>query len=183
MALARWDEISRCCLGMQQETLYDGPGERGETRMKRFKALVVIAVLAVLVAVPSVSAHAGGTMEFGLALPISTSLSFSSLSLGLEAYLRFLGAMLDWETALKTYTTFDSLYIRNTIATAAALHLCFGHVTNLLPYFGSTYFTAGLGLTFGQAIVSRISVSLAVSVGGGMFYPFLEIRFQLGIDP
>jgi hypothetical protein len=61
--------------------------------------------------------------------------------------------------------------------------LCFGHVTNLLPYFGSTYFTAGLGLTFGQAIVVRLALNLAASFGGGSIHFFPELRFQFGLDP
>ncbi len=152
-------------------------------RINTARTVAVVLLMVAMVSVPVLEASAAGRYEFGVALPISTSFGFSSLGFGLEAYARFLGAMFIWETALKTYMTFDSLYIRNTIATASALHLCFGHVTNLLPYFGSTYLTAGLGLTLGQALVARMAVNLAVSIGGGMFYPFLEFRFQLGIDP
>ena len=154
--------------------------------MRRTQAVKVAALLvamAVMIVVPALQAHAGGRMEFGIGFPISTSFGFSSFSFGLDAYMRFLGAMLIWETALQTHLSFDALYIRNTIATAAALHLCFGHVTNLLPYFGSTYLTAGVGLTLGQTWVARLAANVAVSIGGGAFYPFLEFRFQLGIDP
>jgi hypothetical protein len=56
-------------------------------------------------------------------------------------------------------------------------------VTNLLPYFGSTYFTAGLGLTLGKAFVVRMALNLAMSIGGGSVYFFPELRFQVGIDP
>jgi len=152
-------------------------------RKKVVRAVVLIAALAALTVVPALNASAGGRFEFGVALPISTSFSFSSLSLGLEAYGRLLGAMLIWETALKTYMTFDALYIRNTIYTAGALFLCAGHVTNLLPYFGSTYFTGGVGLTLGRTLAAHFGLNLAVSIGGGSFYPFLEFRIQFGIDP
>lgn len=152
-------------------------------RTKAFKTVVLLAALAAIVVVPALDASAGNRWEFGVAIPISTGFDFSSLSFGLEAYARLLGSLLAWETALKTYTTFDALYIRNTIATVAALHLCAGHVTNILPYFGSTYLTAGLGATLGRALVGRFTANLAVSIGGGMFYPFLEFRFQFGIDP
>jgi hypothetical protein len=147
------------------------------------RTAVLIAALVALIVVPVWEANAGGRYEFGVALPISTSFSFSSFSLGLEAYARLLGAMFIWETALKTYTTFDALYIRNTIATAGALFFSFGHVTNLLPYFGSTYFTGGVGLTLGQALAAHFGLNLAVSIGGGSIYPFLELRIQFGIDP
>ena len=152
-------------------------------RTQAIQRVVLLALLVAIVALPTLEASAGSRWEFGVALPISTSFSFSSLSLGLEAYARLLGAMLIWETALKTYTTFDALYIRNTIATASALFLSLGHVTNLLPYFGSTYLTAGFGFTLGQALVAHFGANLAVSIGGGSFYPFLEFRFQSGIDP
>lgn len=144
-------------------------------------AVLILAVVAIL-AMPALTASAGRS-EFGISVPISTSFSFTSFSYGLEAYYRMAGAILAWETALKTNMSFTSLYIRNTLATAAAFHLCFGHVTNLLPYFGSTYFTAGLGLGFGQAIVVRIVFNIAMSVGGGSVYFFPEVRFQFGIDP
>jgi len=152
-------------------------------RTVSLKTVVLLAVLAAVVVVPALEASAGNRWEFGVAIPISTVFSFSSFSFGLEAYARILGSILAWETALKTYTTFDALYIRNTIATVAALHLCAGHVTSILPYFGSTYLTGGLGLTLGRTLVGRFTASLAVSIGGGMFYPFLEFRFQFGIDP
>ncbi len=152
-------------------------------RKKAIKRVVLLAALVAIVVVPVLEASAGNRWEFGVGSPISTSFDFSSFSLGLEAYARLLGAMLIWETALKTYVTFDSLYIRNTIATASALFLSFGHVTNLLPYFGATYLTAGLGLTLGQALVAHVAANLAVSIGGGSIYPFLEFRFQFGIDP
>lgn len=151
--------------------------------MKAVKTVVLLAALAAIVVVPALEVSAGNRWEFGVAIPLSTGFDFSSLSFGLEAYARILGALLAWETALMTYPTFDALYIRNTIATVAALHLCAGHVTNILPYFGSTYLTAGLGLTLGQTLVGRFTASLAVSIGGGMFSPFLEFRFQFGIDP
>lgn len=152
-------------------------------RTKAFKRVVLFAVLVAILVVPALQSSAGNRWEFGVGFPISTSFGFSSFSYGLEAYARLLGAMLIWETALKTYLTFDALYIRNTIATASALFLSFGHVTNLLPYFGSTYLTAGFGLTLGQALVAHIAANLAVSIGGGSLYPFLEFRFQFGIDP
>jgi len=152
-------------------------------RTKSIRTVVVLAALAALIAVPALEAHAGGRFEFGVALPISTSFGFSSFGVGLEAYARLLGAMLIWEAALKTYTTFDALYIRNTIATAGALFFSFGHVTNLLPYFGSTYFTGGVGLTLGRTLAAHFGLNLAVSIGGGSFYPFLELRIQVGIDP
>lgn len=100
----------------------------------------------------------------------------------MEAYGRLLLGALVWETALQTYSTFDSLYIRDTIATAASFFLALGHVTNLLPYFGSTYFTFGAGLELGRALVGRTTANLALSVGGGLF-PFLEFRVQFGLDP
>jgi hypothetical protein len=151
--------------------------------MRAVKAAALLTVLAAMIAVPALEGSGGNRMEFGIAVPILTSLGFSSFSVGLEAYVRLLGATFAWETALKTYTSFDVLYIRNTVATAAALHLCLGHVTNLLPYFGLTYLTVGLGLTLGRALVARFVASLAASIGGGKFTPFLELRFQLGIDP
>ena len=152
-------------------------------RRKAIKRAVLLVALVAIVVVPVLEASAGNRWEFGVGLPVSTSFGFSSFSLGLEAYTRLLGAMLIWETALKTYLTFDALYIRNTIATASALFLSFGHVTSLMPYFGSTYLTAGLGLTLGQALVAHLAANLAVSIGGGGLYPFLEFRFQFGVDP
>jgi len=150
--------------------------------IQRMKSVVLILAVATILAIPVLNASADRS-EFGIAVPISTSFSFTSFSYGLEAYYRLAGSLLAWETALRTSTSFTSLYIRNTLATIAALHLCLGHVTNLLPYFGSTYFTAGLGLTFGQAIITRMAFNLAMSVSGGSFYFFPEIRFQFGIDP
>ncbi len=145
------------------------------------QAVLVIAVIAILaiVAIPTCA----GRSEFGIAVPISTSFSFTSFLYGLEAYYRLAGSLFAWETAIRTNISFSSVYLRNTLATVAALHVCFGHVTNLLPYFGSTYFTAGLGLTFGQAMVVRMALNLAMSVGGGSVYFFPEIRFQVGLDP
>jgi len=134
----------------------------------------------VLLSVVPTSAY--GRYEFGIGLPVSTSFSFASFSLGLEAYARVLLGMLAWEIALQSPTSFGSLYIRNTISTTSAFFLALGHVTNLFPHFGSTYFTLGAGLAFGQAFVARIAVNLALSVGGG-FFPFLEFRFQFGLDP
>ncbi len=152
-------------------------------RTRGAKTVVLLAALTALIVVPALAASARARTEFGLGLPISTSFGFSSFSFGLEAYGRILGTTFVWETALQTYTTFDALSIRDTIATAGALALCFGHVTNLLPYFGSTYLTAGVGYTFGQTLVAHLAANLAVSIGGGALYPFLEFRFQLGIDP
>jgi len=152
-------------------------------RRKSVKRVVALAALVALIAVPAMQGHAGGRFEFGVALPVSTSFDFSSFSVGLEAYARLLGAMLLWEAALKTYTTFDALYIRNTIVTAGALFFSFGHVTNLLPYFGSTYLTGGVGWTLGRAVAAHFGLNLAVSIGGGSFYPFLEFRVQFGVDP
>lgn len=146
------------------------------------KRIVLIIAVAAILAMPVVSVSAGRS-EFGIALPISTSFSFGSIGYGLEAYYRLAGAILAWETALKTSTSFSSLYVRNTVSTAAALYLCFGHVTNLLPYFGSTYFTAGVGLGIGQAVVARVTLNIGMSVGGGSVYFFPEIRFQIGLDP
>jgi hypothetical protein len=151
-------------------------------RIRRVRLAVVLAVLIGIVSVATLPVSASGQMEFGIGVPISTSFGFSSLSYGLEAYGRFLLGALVWETALQTYRTFDSLYIRNTIATAASFFLALGHVTNLLPHFGSTYFTFGAGLAFGRAFVARFAVNLALSVGGGL-YPFLEFRLQFGLDP
>jgi hypothetical protein len=156
-------------------------GEMG--RKKAIQRVVLLAALVAIVVVPVLEASAGNRWEFGVGFPISTTFGLTSFSFGVEAYARLLGMMLIWETALKTYLTFDSLYIRNTIATASALFLSFGHVTNLLPYFGSTYLTAGVGLTLGQALVAHFAANLAVSIGGGSIYPFLEFRFQFGIDP
>lgn len=148
-------------------------------KMKR--SILIVALVAVAV-IPALQASAGRS-EIGIAVPISTSFSLTSFGYGLEAYYRLTGAVWAWETALKTSTSFSSLYIRNTIATAAALHLCAGHVSNLLPYFGSTYFTAGLGLTLGKVFVVRMALNLAMSIGGGSVYFFPELRFQAGIDP
>jgi len=139
-------------------------------------------VLLGLVVVPSIPLLAG-TSEFGVAVPVATSFSFSSYSMAVEAYARWIGAALAWETALRTSTGFSSLYIRNTIATTAALYLCVGHVTSILPYFGSTYFTAGLGLALGQSLVARVSVLLAVSISVYGVYWFPELRVQIGLDP
>ena len=151
-------------------------------RIHYMKGAVLILAIVAFLTIPALNASAGRS-EFGIAVPISTSFSFTSFSYGLEAYYRLVGSLLAWETALRTGMSFSSLYIRNTLATAAALHLCLGHVTNLLPYFGSTYFTAGFGLTFGQAIIVRMAFNLAMSVSGGSFHFFPEIRFQFGIDP
>lgn len=150
--------------------------------IRRMKGAVLIIALTAIIAIPTLEASAGRS-EFGIGLPVSTTFSFTSLSYGLEAYYRFAGALLAWETALKTNFSFSSLYVRNTLATAAAFYLCIGHVTNLLPDFGSTYFTAGLGFAFGQAIVVRMALNLALSVSGGSFHLFPELRFQFGLDP
>jgi hypothetical protein len=144
-------------------------------------AVVVASAVAILV-VTTLPASAYGRFEFGVGLPISTDFTFAYVSLGLEAYARLLLGALAWETALKTYTTFDSLYIRNTLATLGSFFFAIGHVTNLMPYFGSTYFTFGAGWSLGRAFVMRIAANLAISIGGG-FYPFLEFRFQFGLDP
>jgi len=153
---------------------------RGRSGLKTAAALMVMVSL---VAVPVLQASAVGRLEVGVGVPISTSFSFSSFGYGLEIYARLLGAALMWETALKTDMSFSALYIRNTLATAAALHLFIGHVTNLLPYFGSTYFTLGLGLTFGSLIVTRLAVAIAVSISQHGVYWFPELRFQVGLDP
>lgn len=150
--------------------------------IRRMKGAVLIIALTAIIAIPTLEASAGRS-EFGIGLPVSTTFSFTSLSYGLEAYYRFAGALLAWETALKTNFSFSSLYVRNTLATAAAFYLCIGHVTNLLPDFGSTYFTAGLGFAFGQAIVVRMALNLALSVSGDSFHLFPELRFQFGLDP
>ena len=101
------------------------------------KRVVLIIALTAVIAIPALEASAGRS-EFGIGLPISTSFSFTPFSYGLEAYYRLAGTLLAWETALKTNFGFSSLYIRNTLATAAAFYFCFGHVTNLSPNFGST---------------------------------------------
>lgn len=152
-------------------------------KQRIFRWLVVAAVFAAVLAVPATQAAAGAKWEFGVAVPISTSFSFSSLSYALEAYGRLLGAAWFWEAALRTSTSLSSLYIRNLVGTTSPLHLTFGHVTNLLPHFGSTYLTAGLGLTFGRVVVVRFGASIAVSVSLSSFYPFLEFRIQFGLDP
>jgi len=146
------------------------------------RTCVVIVLTAILLAVPALQATAGSS-EFGFAVPITTSLSFSSFGFALEVYYRMIGGWLAWEAALHTGMSFSSLYIRNTIATAGALYFFAGHLTNLLPYFGSTYFNAGIGLALGQAIVLRTSLALAFSYSGGSFYFFPELRFQVGLDP
>jgi len=146
------------------------------------KVAVVLAVLRTIVVATAFQAGAYGRSEFGVGLPISTSFGFSSFSLGLEGYARFLLGMFAWELALRSPMNFGGLYIRNTIATTSAFFLALGHVTSLLPYFGSTYFTLGAGITFGQAFVARIAANLALSIGGGL-YPFLEFRLQFGLDP
>jgi len=153
--------------------------------VRRSKLLRVGLVLAVLVAIvvgTTLQASAYGRYEFGFGLPISTNLSFSYVGLGLEIYGRMLLGALAWELALQTSSSFSGLYIRNTIATIGAFYFALGHVTNLLPYFGSTYFTFGVGVAFGQAFVVRIAANLAASISGG-FFPFLEFRFQFGLDP
>ena len=152
-------------------------------RMRGLKLAVMLGVLATMVAIPALEAVAVGGTEFGLAFPISTSFSFSSLSLGLEAYYRLAGALLAWDIALHTNMYFDSLYIRNTIAGVGALHLAIGALTNLLPYFGSTYVTLGLGLTLGHAIVFRAMFNIAASISAHGVFWFPEFRFQIGIDP
>ena len=152
-------------------------------RRKRFKRGMLLVVLATTAAIPALEAAAAGGTEFGLGLPISTSFGFSSFSLGLEAYYRLVGSLLAWDIALHTNTYFDSLYIRNTIAGVGAFHLAVGALTNLLPYFGSTYFTLGLGLTLGHALVLRATLSIAASVSMHGVFWFPELRFQVGIDP
>lgn len=146
------------------------------------KAGVVIAALVAIVVAATVPAGAYGRFEFGLGLPVSTSFSLSYVSVALEVYGRMLLGALAWETALQASSGFSGLYIRNTLATTSVFYLALGHVTSLLPYFGSTYFTFGAGIALGQAIVARIAANLALSLGGG-FYPFLEFRLQLGLDP
>jgi hypothetical protein len=149
-------------------------------RNRRARLLILVAALAVMAVAFPASGY--GRYEFGVGIPISTSFGFSSFSLGLAGYARILLGTLVWEVALQTPTSFGSLYIRNTVATTSAFFLALGHVTNLVPHFGSTSFTFGAGIAFGQAFVARIAANLAVSIGGG-FYPFLEFRFQFGLDP
>ncbi len=149
-------------------------------RAKRTWLLVVL--VAVVLVLPALQATAG-TSEFGLGVPITTSLSFSSFGFALEAYYRMVGGWLAWEAALHTGLSFSSLYVRNTLATAGALYLFAGHLTNLLPYFGSTYFNAGIGLALGQALVLRATLALAFSYSAGSFYFFPELRFQVGLNP
>jgi hypothetical protein len=151
-------------------------------RTQGVRACVLAILVIVLLALPALQVSAGRT-EFGLGLPLTTSFSFTSLSYAMEAYYRMTGGWLAWEIALHTNLGFSSLYVRNTLATAGALHLFVGHLTNLLPYFGSTYFNAGIGLTLGQAIVFRTALGLAFSYSSGSFYFFPELRFQLGLDP
>jgi len=150
---------------------------------KVLKLAVLLSVLATMVAIPALQAAAAGGTEFGVGFPISTSFSFSSFSVGLEAYYRLVGSLLAWDMALHTNTYFDSLYIRNTLAGVGAVHLAIGALTNLLPYFGSTYFTLGLGLTLGHAIVFRAVFNIAASISVHGVFWFPEIRFQFGIDP
>ena len=152
-------------------------------RGKGFKLGMLLVVLATMVAIPALGTAAAGGTEFGLGMPISTSFSFGSFSLGFEVYYRLVGSLLAWDIALHTNTYFDSLYIRNTIAGVGALHLAVGALTNLLPYFGSTYFTLGLGLTLGHALVLRATLSVAASVSMHGVFWFPELRFQVGIDP
>jgi len=152
-------------------------------RIRGIRLVVLLAALAAMVAVPALQAAALGGMEFGLGVPISTSFSLTSMSYALDAYLRLAGSFLAWEAALQTSMGFGSLYLRNTIAGVGALHVALGAVTNLLPYFGSTYFTLGLGLTLGSAFVLRATLSIAASVSGYGVYWFPELRVQLGIDP
>jgi hypothetical protein len=143
---------------------------------------VLIALMAILLVLPTLQTNAG-TSEFGLGVPITTSLSFSSFGFALEAYYRMIGGWLAWEAALHTGMSFSNLYLRNTFATVGALYFFAGHLTNLLPYFGSTYFNAGIGLALGQALIMRASLALAFSYSGGSFYFFPELRFQVGVDP
>jgi len=151
-------------------------GSRG-VRLALLLGLLLVAVAAI-----GMQANAYGRFEFGIGVPISTSFGFSSFSYGLDLYGQILLGMFAWETAFQTYPSFDTLYLRNTLYTLGSLFLSAGHVTNLLPYFGSTYFTLGAGIVLGQIYVLRLAVNLAASVGGG-FYPFLEFRLQFGLDP
>ncbi len=150
-------------------------------QVQGMRRIIVLVAVAAIVGVVAFQATAGRS-EFGIGIPVGTSFSFTSFSFGLEAYYRWAGSMFAWETALHTNFGFSSLYIRDTLATARALYLCFGHVTNLLPYFGATYFTAGFGVALGNVYVLRASLSLAMSIGGGVYF-FPELRFQFGIDP
>jgi len=143
---------------------------------------VVIAALVAIVAATTLEAGAYGRTEFGVGLPISTSFSLSYVNLALEVYGRILLGALAWETALQTNLGFASLYVRNTLATTGRFFLALGHVTGLLPSFGSTYFTFGAGILLGQTFLVRAAVNLALSIGGG-FFPFLELRLQFGLDP
>jgi len=149
---------------------------------RRLRTALLLAAVTLAVLVATFPASGYGRYEFGVGLPVSTTFGFSSFGLALEGYARMMLGMLAWEIALQTPTSFGSLYIRNTIATTAAFFIALGHVTNLMPHFGSTYFTLGAGFTLGHAIVARIAANLALSVGGG-FFPFLEFRFQFGLDP
>jgi hypothetical protein len=150
-------------------------------RNRTVRQVVILIALVAILGSGALTATAGRS-EFGVAIPISATFSFTSFSYGLEAYYRWAGSLLALEAALHTNFGFSSLYIRDTLATAGALFLCVGHVTNLLPHFGSTYFTAGLGFAIGNAWVLRTTLNLALSVGYG-FYAFPELRFQFGFDP
>jgi len=143
---------------------------------------ILLGALVVIVSMSGLEASGYGRFEIGVGVPISTSFTFSSFSYGLDLYGRMLLGMLAWEIAFQTYPSFDTLYLRNTLYTLGGLFLSLGHVTNLLPHFGSTYFTLGAGIMLGQVYVFRLAVNLAASVSGG-FYPFLEFRLQFGLDP
>ncbi len=151
-------------------------------RIQSLRVGLVIAVTLATVGGIALSVQAGRS-EFGFGLPVTTSFSFSSYSVAFDAYYRLLGSLLAWEIALQSNPSFSSLYLRNTLATAGAIHLCIGHITNLMPYFGSTAFTVGLGVTLGRLLVFRTAFNLAFSYSMGSFYFFPEIRFQVGVDP
>jgi len=146
------------------------------------KIVVLIISLMVVLAIPALQASAGRS-EFGIGLPISSTFSLTSFNYGLEAYYRWSGSLLAWDTAFMTDLSFSGVSIRNTLATAGSFHLCVGHVTNLWPNLGTTYFTAGLGFALGQTIVVRTALNLAIVYSGGNFYFFPEVRFQFGLDP
>ena len=151
-------------------------------RSQRMKGAVLILAVVAFLTIPALNASAGQS-EFGIGLPISSTFSFTSINYELEAYYRWSGSLLAWDTAFMSDLSFSSVSIRNTLATAGSFHLCVGHVTNLWPSLGTTYFTAGLGAALGQTIVIRTVLNLAIVYSGGNFYFFPEIRFQFGIDP
>jgi len=150
---------------------------------KRLRVAILVVAMAALIIVPVMEASAAGGLEFGVGTNASTSFSFSSFGFSFDLFGRFLLGMFALETALSTNSSFSSLYIMNTLATASSLYLCAGHLTNLLPHFGSTSLFAGLGIAFGEAIVFRLAVNVAASLGEMLFEPYLFLRASIGIDP